>query len=87
LIMTAVMFFGVKKGKKGDICPVWSATKNGVDPSVFAPRFFMPSVETMCQKLYPGVFCADFDIGEMFLNFRLHPAERRFHGVNLPKEL
>ena len=78
-ITTAVVYFAVSKGEEGDIRPVWSVTENGVNPSVFAPRFYMPTCNTLCRKIYPCTCCADFDVGEMFLNFNLHPSERRFH--------
>jgi hypothetical protein len=30
---------------------------------------------------------ADFDVGEMFHNYMMHPPDVPYHGVNLPPEL
>jgi hypothetical protein len=85
-ITSVVDIFPVKKGKLGDIRPVWNATESRVNLSARLPRFYMPSTgDTLCRK--SGAVSADLDIGEMFLNFRLHPVKRRYQGVNLPKEL
>jgi hypothetical protein len=73
-ITIAILFFGVKKGDN-DMRPLWSCTSNGVNPSVFSPKFFLPTGNSLCRKMYNGAFSADFDVGEMFHNFCLHPAE------------
>lgn len=84
-VTVATPVFGVKK--PGDIRAVWSGTENGVNPSIFAPSFFLPSIGTLCRRLHSGCYQGDFDIGEMFHNFPLHPTERHLHGVNIPKNL
>ena len=66
---------------------VWDETQSGVNDSVFAPRFFMPSPGTLCRRIPNGAFMGDFDVGEMFHNFNMHPADQQYHGVSLPSEL
>jgi hypothetical protein len=78
--------FPVKKGDD-DTRAVWSDTENGVNPSIFVPRMYLPSAETMYRKLPPGGWMADYDVGEMFHNFMMHPAERPLAGVDIPNDL
>jgi len=86
LIRVFIVYFPVKKGED-DIRVVWSETENGVNETVFAPRFFLPSVGTLVRRTPPGAFIGDFDIGEMFHNFVLHERDRPYHGVHVPQDL
>ena len=53
----------------------------------FCPSVFMPSSGTLCQRVPNGAYMADFDVGEMFHNYMMHPPDVPYHGVNLPSEL
>ena len=50
---------------------------------VWAPPFFLPKVDSLLRIVNHTSFMEDRDIGEMFLNFELHPNTRRFAGVDL----
>lgn len=66
-----------------DICIVWCAKMNGSSDSVLTPSFFLPAVATCL----PRVEASNFDIGEQFHDFGLHPSERPFRGVDVPQDL
>jgi hypothetical protein len=85
-VLLSMFYFWVMKGED-DIRMVWDSTQSGENESVFAPNFFLPSVETLCRRVYKGCYMGDFDVGEMFNNFRLHPLDQPYQGVNLPDGL
>lgn len=70
-----------------DIRVVWHAKMNGLNDSVFTPSFFLPTVATYLRRIEAGMPAGDFDVGEQFHNFGLHPSERPFHGVDVPQDL
>jgi hypothetical protein len=74
--------FAVPKGSD-DIRVVWDLKKNGVN----APSFFLPTVATYLRRLDCDAYSGDFDIGEQFHNYMLHPVEQIYCGVHIPKDL
>jgi hypothetical protein len=62
---------------------VYDASKCGLNGLVWAPNFFMPSVDFMIDVLDHNYWMADIDLGGMFLNFPLDPQVRPLIGVNL----
>ena len=86
-IASLIQFFAVPKGE-GDWRVVYHAGANGLNDCVWAPPFFLPSVESLLRIVDHTTYMEDRDIGEMFLNFELHPNTRRFTGVDVgPLEL
>ena len=45
----------------------------------------MPTIDLNLRVVEAGTFMADYDVGEMFLNFMLEPAIRSHVGVDLSK--
>ena len=82
----AVVYFPVKKGTD-DIRVVWSETEVGVNDAVFAPSFFLPTCGTVTRRMPNNAWMGDFDVGEMFHNYMLHPSDWATHGVNCPWDL
>lgn len=78
--------FAVPKGDT-DIRVVWDLAKNGLNKCMFTPSFFLPKMSTYLRRISAGTFCGDFDIGEQFHNYNLHPAEQIYCGVDIPKPL
>jgi hypothetical protein len=78
--------FAVPKGSD-DIRVVWDLKKNGVNEYMFTPSFFLPTVATYLRRLSNGSYSGDFNIGEQFHNYMLHPVERIFCGVHIPSRL
>jgi hypothetical protein len=62
---------------------VYDAIKCGLDDVVWAPNFFIPSVDSMLSVLDTNSWMGDIDLGKKFLNFPLDPKVRPFMGVNL----
>ena len=85
-VRTVVPRFQVKKGED-DIRVVWDLTKNGLNPLVFTPSFYLPTASSYVRRLEPGMEAGDFDIGEQFHNYILHSSEQQYCGVNLPADL
>lgn len=90
VIDALIAFFEVDKGKD-DIRMVYDGTKSGLNDSLWAPWFALPTVDTMLRSVVVGTWLGDNDVGEMFLNFMLHEEVRRLCGVDFtlyfPKEL
>ena len=74
-------FFAVPKGDS-DIRMVYDGTISGLNDSLWAPWFPLPTVESLMRALEPGSYMADADVGEMFLNFMLHDEVRKLCGVD-----
>jgi hypothetical protein len=75
-------FFWVPKGDQ-DIRMVYDATRSGLNEVLWAPSFSMPTVDSLTRGVMSHSWMGDLDIGEMFLNFCLHPILRPFCGVDL----
>jgi hypothetical protein len=77
--------FAVPKGSD-DIRVVWDLKKSGLNEHMFTPSFFLPTVATYLRKLTNVAHSGDFDIGEQFHNYMLHPQEQIYCGVHVPGE-
>ena len=62
---------------------VYDFTKSGLNAVVFAPWFFMPTVDTLIRLTVAGSYMTNCDVGVMFLNFMLEPSIRSHAGVDL----
>jgi len=81
-------FFWVWKTRiPPDVRVVWNAKQNGVNAIVRAPSFQLPTPSSVHRILEAYMHCGDFDVGEQFPNYMLHPTERRYFGVRLSKSL
>jgi hypothetical protein len=58
--------------KATDIRVVFDGTRSGLNGSIWAPWFHLPTADNMCTSLEQGAWCGDHDFGEMFYNFALH---------------
>ena len=83
-------FFAVPK-EEGDIRMVYDGMKSGLNASLWAPWFPLPTMESHIRMVVPGLYMGDVEVGEMFLNFMLHERVQSFAGVDLtpffPEEL
>jgi len=77
-----INYFAVPKGE-GDIRVVYDGTKCGLNQCVWAPNFFLPSVDSLLMKVSDRTWFSDMDLGEMFLNFYLDRKIRPFAGVDV----
>ena len=62
---------------------VYDATKSGINDSVWAPWFPIPTIYSHLWAVEAETYIGDYDVGEMFLNFMLYPVLRPHAGVDL----
>jgi hypothetical protein len=83
-------YFSVPKGDE-DVRIVYDASKSKLNQSLWAPNFGLPTVEALVRGVDESCWMGDLDIGEMFLNFCLHPDLQPLCGVDVhpyfPKEV
>ena len=82
IAISLTSYFDVPKGED-DIRMVYDGTKCGLNDSVWVPSFFMPSVQSHLRAVVKGTHMCDVDVGEMFLNFMVHPSLRKYLGVDM----
>jgi hypothetical protein len=70
-------------GLADDIRLVYNAAESGFNDVMVVPRFALPMIHTHLWAVEEGTFMADLDVGEMFLNFSLHPMTQSWAGVDL----
>jgi hypothetical protein len=79
----AMMFmFDVPKGPT-DIRMVYNGSKSGLNKALWAPWFSLPTIDTMSRWVIAGLWLADNDYGDFFLNFPLHADLQKYCGVDL----
>ena len=67
-VRTGLHYFVVPKGET-DIRVVFDGTSSGLNESLWAPNFFLPTARDAGLLLSYSTFMADVDFGEMFHNF------------------
>ena len=86
-LRSLIMYFGVPKGVFDGVIQDWHIVyhigANGLNDSVWAPTFWLPKVDSLLRMLDLDSLMEDQDMGEMFLNFELHPEVRKFVGVDI----
>jgi hypothetical protein len=80
-IQSLMDFFEVEKDS--DIRLVYNGTSCGLNDSIWAPNFWLPTPATAAKLLGYGYYMVDIDLGEMFLNFPLHASLQQYSGGNL----
>jgi hypothetical protein len=64
-----ILFLVTKGGT--DIWMVYNGTSSVMNSHLWAPWFALPTIYALARALEVGMFMADSDIGEIFLNFIL----------------
>jgi hypothetical protein len=75
-------YFAFPKGDS-DIQIVHDASKSGLNDSLWVPSFTLPGAEALVDMLDSKSVMMDLDLGEMFLNFPMHPSVQPFCGINV----
>ena len=83
-VHSLINYFAVPKGKD-DIRIVYDGTKCGLNDCVWAPNFFLPSVDSLLMYTSTSTWFADLDLGEMFLNYFIDSKLRPYCGVDISK--
>jgi hypothetical protein len=81
-VRSVTHFFCVPKGDS-NIRMVYNGTSCGLNANVWAPRFGLPTVMNTLCSLLPCYYQADLDVGDQFLNFKLHESMRAESGVDV----
>jgi hypothetical protein len=75
-------FFAVPKAII-DIRVVYDATQCGLNDALWAPNFFLPTVDSILRNASSSTWFGDIDLGEMFLNYALDMDIRMYTGVDV----
>jgi len=81
-VLSLTNYFAVPKGEN-DIRMVYDGTMSGLNEAVWAPNFFMPSVDSVLMFCDADSWFSDMDLGEMFLNYFMDEKIRPYSGVDL----
>jgi len=81
-LKSCIDYFAVDKAGS-DIRVVFNGTSCGLNEAVWAPNFWLPTADTMSRSIGYNYKFVDIDLGEMFLNFPLHPSLQLYSGVDL----
>ena len=66
-----------------DIRVVYDATASGLNNAIWAPNFWLPSIDCALRGMNFGSWAIDFDLGDMFLNFPLPQSLRPYVGIRM----
>lgn len=75
-------FFAVPKAGS-DIRVVYDATQCGLNDALWAPNFFLPTVDAILRNASSSTWFGDIDLGEMFLNYALDLDLRPYAGIDV----
>ena len=75
-------FFAVPKAGT-DIRVVYDATQCGLNDALWAPNFFLPTVDSILRNASASTWFGDIDLGEMFLNYTLDLSMQPYAGIDV----
>ena len=81
-VKSLTSFFAVPKAGT-DIRVVYDAIQCGLNDALWAPNFFLPTVDSILRNAYGSTWFGDIDLGEMFLNYALDLIIRQNAGVDI----
>ena len=81
-LKSLIKYFAVPKGLD-DVRIVYDGTASGLNDAVWAPSFWLPTIDSLVRALDSSSWMSDRDIGDMFLNFQLHESAWPFAGVDV----
>jgi len=79
-------YFAVSKGDT-DVCVVYNGTLSGLNSSLWAPYFPLPTIQSHLRIVESGTYMADNDVGECFHNWILDERVRKWFGIDLTSNL
>ena len=79
-VTDSLSYFAVAKGET-DICVVFHGTACGLNDTLWAPNFFLPSATSAAMLMTVDTWMADMNFGEMFHNFPMEEQMRKCSGV------
>jgi hypothetical protein len=82
LVKSLTSYFAIPKGET-DVRIVYDASQSALNRCLWAPSFYLPSVEAHVQSTVEGSWMGNLDLGEMFLNFPLSLTLAPYCGIDL----
>ena len=82
-VLSLTGYFAVDKAKGADIRMVYDGTKSGLNDSIWAPNFYVPSIDSLVGLIDSNSWMSDIDLGEFFLNFPLDESVQSLAGIDL----
>ena len=81
-LFSLIKYFAVPKTET-DYRLVYDATANKLNEAVWAPSFWLPTVDTLVRYIDGDTWMMDRDIGDMFLNFPLDKKVWPYTGLHI----
>jgi hypothetical protein len=81
-VKSLTSFFAIPKAGT-DIRLVYDATKCGLNDALWAPIFFLPTVDSILRNASEMSWFGDIDLGEMFLNYHLDQDLQPYAGIDI----
>lgn len=81
-LLSLIKYFAVPKTDT-DYRIVYDATANKLNEAVWAPSFWLPTIDTLVRYIDADTWMMDRDIGDMFLNFPLDKKVWPYTGLHL----
>jgi hypothetical protein len=81
-VSNSLHYFAVPKGDS-DIRVVFDGTSSGLNETLWAPNFYLPSARAASLTLSFSTWMGDMDFGEMFHNFFMDPQIRKCAGIKI----
>ena len=81
-VTSGTHYFCVDKGET-DIRMVYNGTSCGLNAYLHAPHYGLLTVKHTMRALREGYYQCDLDVGEQFLNYKLHGLLRLLSGVDV----
>ena len=82
VVRSRVHYFAVPKGDH-DIRVVFDGTSSGLNETLWAPNFYLPTSRAASLLLTFSTWMSDVDFGEMFHNFFISDKMRKYAGVDV----
>jgi hypothetical protein len=81
-LRSLIRYFAVPKTDT-DYRVVYDATANKLNDAVWAPSFWLPTIDTLVRYVDADTWMMDRDVGDMFLNFPLDKRVWPYTGLHL----
>ena len=81
-VKSLTSYFAVPKAET-DVRIVYDGTACGLNDSLWAPNFMLPTVDSILRNASSSTWFGDIDLGEMFLNYPLDERIRPYAGVDV----
>jgi hypothetical protein len=80
-VISLTNYFDVPKSD-ADVCLVYDGTTCGLNNSLWTPNVGLPTPASAIRVLDFNYYSANLDLGDMYLNYPLHPSLRLYSGVD-----